>query len=64
MYYFRYIMLVIYFVQLIPLYGLFYFLCVKYGLDILIFMDISLAYTCVHLYFYTKYKAYFDFVDD
>lgn len=57
-------MLVIYFVELIPFYGLFYFLCFKYDLDILIFMDISLAYTCVHLYFYTKYKSYFDFADD
>lgn len=63
MYYFRYVMLVIYFVELFPIYGLFYFLSSKYGLDILIFMDICLVYTCFHLHFYPKYKAYFDSVD-
>jgi hypothetical protein len=59
MYYFRYIMLVIYFVALIPVYLLIHFVCAKYELDILIFMIVFLSYLCVHLLFYPKYKNYF-----
>lgn len=59
MYYFHYIMLVIYFVALIPVYLLIHFLSLKYELDILISMIVFLSYLCVHLLFYPKYKNYF-----
>lgn len=61
LFYFRNIMLTFYFLNLIPIFLIISIVFNNYGLDIIFSIIIFLAYVCVHLKFYMKYRSYFDF---
>ena len=61
LFHFRSVMLIVYFFNLIPIFLVINIICDKYGLDIIFSLIIFLVYMCVHLKFYNKYRAYFDF---